>query len=124
MKVLFIGGTGNISTACTRLAVAKGIEIFLLNRGRSPSSLEGHLQLLKGDIRDRDAVDPAIRGLETVFHEAARPSVARSVEGRFGSSSFVPFLNASRRKNAWPCALIPATSLPQAIRFIRARDGR
>lgn len=52
MKVLFIGGTGNISTACTRLAAEKGIEIFLLNRGQSPSSLQGQAQFIMGDIRD------------------------------------------------------------------------
>ena len=33
MKVLFIGGTGLISTACSTLAVEKGIQLTLLNRG-------------------------------------------------------------------------------------------
>ncbi len=33
MKVLFIGGTGTISTACTALAAERGIELYLLNRG-------------------------------------------------------------------------------------------
>ncbi len=33
MKVLFIGGTGTISTAISALAVEKGIELYLLNRG-------------------------------------------------------------------------------------------
>jgi nucleoside-diphosphate-sugar epimerase len=34
MRVLFIGGTGIISTACARLAVERGIELTVLNRGR------------------------------------------------------------------------------------------
>ena len=34
MKVLFIGGTGIISTACTALAVEHGIELTLLTRGK------------------------------------------------------------------------------------------
>ena len=34
MKVLFIGGTGTISTACTALTAERGIELFLLNRGQ------------------------------------------------------------------------------------------
>jgi nucleoside-diphosphate-sugar epimerase len=34
MKVLFIGGTGIISTACTALAVERGIELTLLTRGK------------------------------------------------------------------------------------------
>lgn len=33
MKVLFIGGTGNISTACSRLALERKMELFILNRG-------------------------------------------------------------------------------------------
>ncbi len=35
MKVLFIGGTGNISSAVTELAVKKGIELWHLNRGQA-----------------------------------------------------------------------------------------
>ena len=36
MKVLFVGGTGLISSACTRLAVERGVALFLLNRGSDP----------------------------------------------------------------------------------------
>lgn len=34
MKILFIGGTGIISTACTQLAIARGFDVTLLNRSR------------------------------------------------------------------------------------------
>ena len=34
MKILFVGGTGTISTACTSLAAERGIELLLLDRGR------------------------------------------------------------------------------------------
>ena len=37
MKVLFIGGTGVISSACAQLAVARGFDLTVLNRGRRPS---------------------------------------------------------------------------------------
>ncbi len=36
MKLLFIGGTGNISTQCAALASRRGHEISVLTRGRSP----------------------------------------------------------------------------------------
>lgn len=36
MRILFIGGTGIISTACTKLAVARGLDLTLLNRGKRP----------------------------------------------------------------------------------------
>ena len=41
MRVLFVGGTGNISTACSRLAVEQGVELHLLNRGRHEVDLPG-----------------------------------------------------------------------------------
>ena len=52
MNVLFLGGTGNISTACVELAVEQGHEVTVLNRGRSPSRLRGRVQALAGDRRD------------------------------------------------------------------------
>ncbi len=41
MRVLFIGGTGFISTAVSRQAIAKGFELYLLNRGSRPADLPG-----------------------------------------------------------------------------------
>ncbi len=41
MKVLFIGGTGNISTSVSRLCIKKGYELYLLNRGQSDVKIEG-----------------------------------------------------------------------------------
>ncbi len=55
MKALFIGGTGNISTSVSRLAVRRGIELFLLNRGRTGSDIEG-ARTLSCDINDEKAV--------------------------------------------------------------------
>ncbi len=49
MKVLFIGGTGNISTAVSRLAVARGFELWHLNRGRRAAAVEG-VQTITADI--------------------------------------------------------------------------
>jgi len=49
MRVLFIGGTGNISTAVSRLAASKGIDLYLLNRGRRKIKIDGALTII-GDI--------------------------------------------------------------------------
>lgn len=51
MKVLFIGGTGNISTPVSRLAVAMGIDLYHLNRGTSIQEVGG-VSTLQGDIND------------------------------------------------------------------------
>jgi nucleoside-diphosphate-sugar epimerase len=56
MRVLFIGGTGVISSACSKLAVERGIELTLLNRGRSFRAAPEGARLLRADIRDPDSV--------------------------------------------------------------------
>ncbi len=40
MKVLFIGGTGIISSACSKLAIDKNLDVYLLNRGVSSNIRE------------------------------------------------------------------------------------
>lgn len=51
MKVLFIGGTGNISVSVSRLAVERGYDLFLLNRGRQPVKIEGATSLTMDIIK-------------------------------------------------------------------------
>lgn len=51
MKVLFIGGTGIISSACSELAIRYGIDLYLLNRGYSARPVPDGAILLRGDIR-------------------------------------------------------------------------
>lgn len=54
MKVLFIGGTGNISAAVSKLALEQGIDLYHLNRGNKPA-LDG-VNNLVADIADSIAV--------------------------------------------------------------------
>ncbi|NJB72414.1 nucleoside-diphosphate-sugar epimerase [Saonia flava] len=49
MKVLFIGGTGNISTPSSRLAIEKGIDLYHLNRGTTKVKIKG-VKTILGDI--------------------------------------------------------------------------
>jgi nucleoside-diphosphate-sugar epimerase len=64
MKVLFIGGTGIISSACSPYAISQGIELFLLNRGQSLRGAPEGAKLLHGDIRDPQSVKDAIGDLK------------------------------------------------------------
>jgi nucleoside-diphosphate-sugar epimerase len=59
-KVLFIGGTGKISSACADLAVKQGIDLYLLNRGQSGCEPVDGATVLLADIRDPDSVRAAI----------------------------------------------------------------
>jgi len=63
MKVLFIGGTGIISTACSELAVQRGIELFHLNRGQSKRPTPAGVKVLRGDIRQPGAAAAALGDL-------------------------------------------------------------
>ncbi|MEJ2581891.1 MAG: SDR family oxidoreductase [Acidobacteriota bacterium] len=64
MRVLFIGGTGIISSACTRLAVERGIELWVLNRGQSWRPVPDGVTRLIGDIREPASARAAIGALE------------------------------------------------------------
>lgn len=52
LKILFIGGTGLISSACSRLAVETGFDLYLLNRGSATRPVPDGVTVLRGDIRD------------------------------------------------------------------------
>ncbi len=62
MKVLFIGGTGNISTSCTKEALARGFEVHHLNRGMTASPFGNRVTVHRADIKDRNSVEDALRG--------------------------------------------------------------
>lgn len=64
MKVLFIGGTGTISMAISRLLLSQGHTLYLLNRGNRNTGLSGNLSELKADINDEAAVSDLIRDLD------------------------------------------------------------
>jgi nucleoside-diphosphate-sugar epimerase len=61
MRVLFIGGTGIISSACVPLALARGIDLTLLNRGQSTRRPRPDgVPVIQADVRDRDATRRAL----------------------------------------------------------------
>ena len=60
MKVLFIGGTGIISSACVALAVERGLDVTLLNRGLSDRPVPKGARSIQADINDIGAVKAAL----------------------------------------------------------------
>ncbi len=60
MKVLFIGGTGIISSACSELAIQRGIELYLFTRGKSFRPMPKGAIHLQGDIRDPASLRAAV----------------------------------------------------------------
>ena len=61
MRILFVGGTGIISTACVDLAVRRGHDVFVLNRGqRAEPPLA--VRALIGDVRDPSVARSLLAG--------------------------------------------------------------
>lgn len=63
MKVLFIGGSGIISTAVSRLAVKKNIDLYVLNRGKHNNKLPKEVTVLQGDIYNEDQINSLLEGM-------------------------------------------------------------
>jgi nucleoside-diphosphate-sugar epimerase len=62
LKVLFVGGTGDISTSVSKYAVEQGIDLYLLNRGQTSNVVSG-ATVITGDVRKPDEVRRALNGL-------------------------------------------------------------
>ncbi len=60
MKVLFIGGTGIISTASTELAAERGIELTLLRRGQRAADLPKNVRTITADVADEAGASQAL----------------------------------------------------------------
>ncbi len=61
MNVLFVGGTGIISSACARAALLRGIDVTFLCRGKtSRHPVPVGANVIRGDVRDRESVRAAL----------------------------------------------------------------
>lgn len=63
MKVLFIGGTGTISTAISRQLLEQNHELYLLNRGTRNEVLPGNAKVITADINNEADVAEKISNL-------------------------------------------------------------
>jgi nucleoside-diphosphate-sugar epimerase len=106
MKVLFIGGTGLISSACAEAALARGVELTILNRGRSAKyAVPRGAEFLAADVHgDETELAARLRGRDydaVVDWIAYLPAdVARDVRlfsGRTGQFVFISSASAYRK---------------------------
>jgi nucleoside-diphosphate-sugar epimerase len=102
MRILFIGGTGIISTACTELAVSLGHEVHLLNRGRRDLPVGAHA--LIADLTDAASMRSALEGkswdVVVNFLAFGAEDVAADIErfqGRTGQYFFISSASAYQR---------------------------
>ena len=65
LRVLFIGGSGIISSACARQAVQDGLDLYVLNRGQTTARpLPAGVKELRADVRNPRSVREAVDGLD------------------------------------------------------------
>jgi len=81
---LVTGGAGFIGSALVRALLARGdrvrvIDNFFSGKRENLAEVSKDVELVEGDIRDEAALARALAGVELVFHEAAIPSVPRSL---------------------------------------------
>lgn len=113
MNVLFIGGTGIISSAVSRLAVEQGANLYLLNRGKTTQRpVPEGATLLNGDIRDPNSVRAALDGktfdVITDWIAFTPEHIQTDLElfsGKTGQYIFISSASAYRK----PPAVLPVT---------------
>src|ERR1700728_919019 len=85
-RFLVTGGAGFIGSALVRGLLAHGaskvivVDNLLTGHERNLDEVRGHFDFHRIDICDFDALRKAMQGIDVVFHEAAIPSVPRSIK--------------------------------------------
>ena len=82
---LVTGGAGFIGSHIAAALAASGARVRVLDdlstgHAENLEEIGGNVEFVRGGLTDADALRRALAGVEVVFHEAAIPSVPRSVE--------------------------------------------
>lgn len=85
MKVLVTGGAGFIGCNLVRRLIKEGAKVrvfdnFSTGKRQNLADINGDIEIFEGDLRDFAQVLEATKGVGIIFHEAALPSIIRSVK--------------------------------------------
>lgn len=84
-RVLVTGGSGFIGRHVCRELLDRGHEVRVLDslleqvHGDAPAELPGEVDLVRGDVRDAEAVERSLQGVDSVIHLAAEVGVGQSM---------------------------------------------
>lgn len=105
-RYLVTGAAGFIGSSIARALVARGEQVrgvdnFSTGKRENLVGLE-NVELIEGDLNDSGLAERACRGIECIFHEAALPSVPRSIENPIACNeanveATVKLLDAARK---------------------------
>ncbi len=106
MTYLLTGGAGFIGSNIAEELITRGESVRILDnfstgKRENLRNIENQIELIEGDIRNYDTVQKAIRGIDIVIHQAALPSVPRSIDDPITSNDVningtLNMLNASK----------------------------
>lgn len=134
MKALITGGAGFIGSHIASRLIADGHEVRVLDNFStgSRSNLaphEGDFDLIEGDMQSYERAHNAVQGCEVVFHQAALPSVPRSIQDPLTSNAanVVGTLNillASRDSGVRRVVFASSSSIYGADRTLPKQEDR
>src|SRR5450759_1017304 len=92
MKVLVTGGAGFIGSHLAGRLLEDGHEVRILDnfstgRRSNIEALADEIEVVEGDIQSYERAHAAVRGCELAFHQAALPSVPRSIQDPLTSNA-------------------------------------
>jgi nucleoside-diphosphate-sugar epimerase len=108
-KVLITGGAGFIGSHLARALEARDHSVRVLDdfssgKRANLADLEGRVEIVEGSVLDEATLGRAMDGVEIVYHEAAIPSVPRSIAAPMAShqanaTGTLNVLEVARRKS-------------------------
>jgi UDP-glucose 4-epimerase len=92
MRVLVTGGGGFIGSHLVVALLERGFRVRILDNFATGlrsnlAELDGAVELIEGDIQSYERVSKAVAGCRIVFHQAALPSVPRSIQDPLTSNA-------------------------------------
>lgn len=103
MKFLVTGGAGFIGSNIVEELLNRGYAVRVLDnfstgKRENIKPFEKDIELIEGDIRSFHTVIQAVRGIDVILHQAALPSVPRSIKDPITSNEVKAFSKGYKYK--------------------------